>query len=88
MAGLPKWGIVKAAEMCYSELREIYIQPTRGIKHEDTRIPQLPQALSYQTAAIHLDDYFASVEWSSIIGKWEGYVRDVVERKGNPPQLY
>jgi hypothetical protein len=35
-----------------------------------------------------LDDYFASVEWSSIIGKWEGYVRAVVDRKGNPPQLY
>ena len=35
-----------------------------------------------------LDDYFASVEWSSIIGKWEGYVRAVLDRKGNPPQLY
>jgi hypothetical protein len=35
-----------------------------------------------------LDDYFASPEWSGIIGKWEGYVRRVVERKGNPPELY
>jgi len=34
------------------------------------------------------DDYFSSAEWSGIIGKWDGYVRAVVERKGNPPQLY
>lgn len=34
------------------------------------------------------DDYFASAEWGGIIGKWEGYVRAVVERKGTPPQLY
>lgn len=32
--------------------------------------------------------YFKSAEWNSIINKWEGYVRAVVERKGNPPQLY
>src|SRR5215216_2648343 len=25
--------------------------------------------------------YFASPEWSGIIGKWDGYVRAVVERK-------
>jgi hypothetical protein len=35
-----------------------------------------------------VEDYFSSVEWNSIIGKWEGYVRAVVERKGNPPQLF
>ena len=35
-----------------------------------------------------LDAYFNSPEWNSIIGKWEGYVRGVVEKKGNPPQLY
>ena len=35
-----------------------------------------------------LDDYFASAEWRGIIGKWEGYVRAVVDRKGTPPQLY
>ena len=34
------------------------------------------------------DDYFMSPEWSGIIGKWEGYVRAVVEKKGSPPQLY
>ena len=34
------------------------------------------------------DDYFTSPEWCGIIGKWEGYVRAVVEKKGNPPQLY
>lgn len=32
--------------------------------------------------------YFTSAEWSGIIGKWEGYVRAVVEHKGSPPQLY
>jgi hypothetical protein len=35
-----------------------------------------------------IDDYFSSGEWNGIIGKWEGYVRAVVEKKGNPPQLY
>lgn len=34
------------------------------------------------------DDFFTSDEWGGIIGKWEGYVRAVVERKGSPPQLY
>jgi hypothetical protein len=34
------------------------------------------------------DEYFTSAEWSGIIGKWEGYVRAVVEKKGSPPQLY
>jgi hypothetical protein len=35
-----------------------------------------------------IEDYFASGEWNGIIGKWEGYVRAVVERKGRPPALY
>ncbi len=35
-----------------------------------------------------IDDYFASGEWNGVIGKWEGYVRAVVDRKGAPPQLY
>lgn len=35
-----------------------------------------------------VDEYFESAEWSSLMGKWEGYVRTVVERKGNPPRLY
>ncbi|HEY4573192.1 MAG TPA: hypothetical protein VIJ26_04495 [Thermoanaerobaculia bacterium] len=34
------------------------------------------------------DDYFASAEWSGLMGKWEGYVRAVVDHKGRPPQLY
>lgn len=33
-------------------------------------------------------EYFDSLEWNEIMGKWEGYVRSVVEKKGNPPQLY
>jgi hypothetical protein len=32
-----------------------------------------------------MDDYFQSAEWNGIIGRWEGYVRAVVDRKGNPP---
>ncbi len=35
-----------------------------------------------------LDDYFTSAEWNGIIGRWEGHVRAVVERKGAPPQLF
>jgi hypothetical protein len=34
------------------------------------------------------DDYFAAPEWNDLIRKWESQVRSVVERKGNPPQLY
>jgi hypothetical protein len=36
----------------------------------------------------YLTRYFASDEWQGVIGKWEGYVRAVVETKGNPPKLY
>lgn len=35
-----------------------------------------------------LEDYFAAPEWKGIIGKWEGYVRAVVDRKGRPPELF
>jgi hypothetical protein len=35
-----------------------------------------------------IDTYFSSLEWGSILGKWEGYVRSVVDRKGNPPKLF
>jgi hypothetical protein len=34
------------------------------------------------------DDYFESGEWLDVMRKWEGYVRAVVENKGNPPRLY
>jgi hypothetical protein len=35
-----------------------------------------------------LKDYFLTAEWKGIIGKWEGYVRAVVDRKGRPPELF
>jgi hypothetical protein len=35
-----------------------------------------------------IDDYFNSAEWNDMIGRWEGYVRAVVDKKGSPPQLY
>lgn len=35
-----------------------------------------------------VDDYIKSNEWKDVVGKWEGYVRAVVDRKGNPPALY
>ena len=35
-----------------------------------------------------LDGYFSSPEWNGVIGKWEGYVRSVVEKKGAPPRLF
>jgi len=34
------------------------------------------------------DDYFASLEWNNLIVKWESQVRAVVDKKGNPPQLF
>lgn len=35
-----------------------------------------------------LATYFESPEWSQPMGQWEGRVRRVIERKGNPPELY
>ncbi len=35
-----------------------------------------------------VDRYFASAEWNAVIGRWEGFVRSVVDRKGRPPTLY
>jgi hypothetical protein len=35
-----------------------------------------------------MDRYFQSAEWNAIIGRWEGFVRAVVDRKGRPPSLY
>ena len=32
--------------------------------------------------------YLQSPEFNSLIGKWEGYVRAVVDAKGKPPKLY
>ncbi|WP_343692616.1 hypothetical protein [Chitinophaga sp.] len=34
------------------------------------------------------DSYLKGDEWHQIIGKWEGFVRHVVENKGKPPKLY
>lgn len=34
------------------------------------------------------DAYFSSAEWQGMIGRWEGYVRAVVDRKGAAPQLF
>lgn len=33
-------------------------------------------------------DYFATAEWNDMIGRWEGYVRVVADKKGSPPQAY
>ncbi len=33
-------------------------------------------------------DYFKSKEFLQMLGRWEGYVRKVVEKKGNPPRLF
>lgn len=35
-----------------------------------------------------IGDYFKSAEWSEVMGKWEGFVRGVVDKKGNPPELF
>jgi hypothetical protein len=33
-------------------------------------------------------DYLHSAEWADLIGKWEGYVRSVVDIRANPPKLF
>lgn len=35
-----------------------------------------------------VDEYLSSVEWNEMLGRWEGFVRAVVETKGTPPRLY
>jgi hypothetical protein len=35
-----------------------------------------------------LDNYFSATEWQNIMGKWEGYVRAVVDAKGRPPRYF
>ncbi len=35
-----------------------------------------------------INEYFKTQEWNEIIQQWGGYVRSVVEHKGNPPRLY
>ncbi|MEB3359732.1 MAG: hypothetical protein VKK04_23605 [Synechococcales bacterium] len=35
-----------------------------------------------------IEAYLESDQWRDVIGKWEGYVRAVVNSKGRPPQLY
>ena len=35
-----------------------------------------------------VEDYLLAAEWKGIIGKWEGYVRAVVDQKGRPPKLF
>jgi len=34
------------------------------------------------------EQYLSSRKWQQLIGKWEGFVRKVVENKGCPPKLY
>ena len=35
-----------------------------------------------------VDAYFKSQQWKQLISIWEGYVRRVIENKGQPPLLY
>ncbi|WP_017300695.1 hypothetical protein [Nodosilinea nodulosa] len=35
-----------------------------------------------------VEQYFGTGEWNGMIGRWEGYVRAVVEKKGRPPLLF
>jgi hypothetical protein len=35
-----------------------------------------------------IGDYLAAAEWNDMIGRWEGYVRVVSDKKGNPPQVF
>jgi hypothetical protein len=33
-------------------------------------------------------DYLRSYEWTDLVGKWEGYVRAVVDARGTQPKLF
>lgn len=35
-----------------------------------------------------IEGYLRSAEWRAVAGQWEGYVRAVADRKGNPPHLF
>lgn len=35
-----------------------------------------------------VDEYLKSAPWKDVLGRWEGFVRAVVETKGKPPRLY
>jgi hypothetical protein len=35
-----------------------------------------------------VEKYLQSPEWNGLIGRWEGFVRTVVDRKGRPPSLF
>lgn len=35
-----------------------------------------------------IDEYLSSGPWKDVLGRWEGFVRAVVETKGSPPKLY
>ncbi len=35
-----------------------------------------------------LSNYLEGQEWKQLMGKWEGYVRNVVDNKGKPPRQY
>lgn len=35
-----------------------------------------------------MPDYLTSLEWGDLIGKWEGFVRSVIDKKGSPPKLF
>jgi hypothetical protein len=37
---------------------------------------------------MEVEKYLLSNEWNQILGKWEGYVRKVVDNKGKPPKLF
>ena len=36
----------------------------------------------------NIEQYFESDEYKQIISKWDGYVKSVIEYRGNPPKLY
>jgi hypothetical protein len=35
-----------------------------------------------------LDEYFTHPQWRQLVNQWEGYVRQVVNAKGQPPRLF
>jgi hypothetical protein len=64
-------------------LRESGVIPD-GLLEKGVIGTYLPEFDLEKSVVSYLDSY----EWKQIIGKWEGYVRKVVENKGQPPKLF
>jgi hypothetical protein len=96
---LPKWRQISAESA--ENLKVLGVCPSTGtsIRSRATRLKHDPVKGILERGVLGLympefdlaksiDEYLSSVEWNEMLGRWEGFVRAVVETKGNPPRLY